>query len=139
MPDKEEIKQKAQFLTENFNNHYWNQVIYHCIKNDNFLKKVVQIIPLETFRSREKKFIMKMLYDFYLEFKSSPKDNFYDLFKEQEETMSEDLYDKCMSLIKILKNITGSNSDYILSKLTDALRHYYLEEASVEFASLIKT
>lgn len=139
MPEHDtEQNSKMDFLNENFNNRYWIQVIYHCIKNDDFLKKVVQIIPLDTFRSREKRFIMKMLYDFYSEFKCSPNENFYDLFKEQEEYMTEDLYDKCMSLIKNLKNITGSNSEYILSKLSDALRHFYLEEASVEFASLIK-
>jgi len=129
---------KIDFLNENFNNRYWNQVIFHCIKNDDFLGKVVKIIPLDTFKSREKKYIMKMLYDFYYDFKISPKDNFYDLFKEHEKTMSEELYDQCMALIKTLKSITGSNHEYILSRLSDALRHFYLEEASVEFASLIK-
>jgi replicative DNA helicase len=34
--------------------------------------------------------------------------------------------------------ITGSNPDYILSRINDAIYHFDLEEASVNFASLIK-
>lgn len=126
------------FLTERFGNHFWNQVIYHSIQNDDFLKKVVNRIPIEVFGSKEKKYIAKMIFDFYLEYKTAPKDNFYDLFKEAEKSLAPELYNKCINLISILKELSGTNWEYILSRIDDAIKHYRLEEASVEFATLIK-
>jgi replicative DNA helicase len=93
---------------------------------------------MSIFKTKERKLMMQMVYEYYDEFKTSPKENFYDLFKEAEESMSSDLYDRCMNLIGVIMNITGSNHEYILSRINDAIYHFDLEEASVNFASLVK-
>jgi hypothetical protein len=121
-----------------FNNHFLNQIIYHSISDDQFLKAIRNVVPLSTFKTKDRKHLMKIIYDFYDDYKESPKENFFDIFKEYEDTISDDLYDRCMNLIGVLKDITGSNGEYILSKINDAMYHFQLEEASIEFASLIK-
>jgi replicative DNA helicase len=79
-----------------------------------------------------------MIYSYYDDFKKSPKENFLDLFKEYEDNIDEDLHKKCLNIFKILNDITGSNGDYILSRINDAIYHFNLEDASISFASLIK-
>jgi hypothetical protein len=121
-----------------FNNHFLNQIIYHSIQDDEFLNKIRHIVPLDIFKTRDKQFLIKIIFDYYDQYKMPPKDNFYDIFYEHEKSMGDELYQRCMSLIGILKDIKGSNPDYILTKINDGIRHFKLEEASVEFASLIK-
>jgi hypothetical protein len=121
-----------------FNNHFLNQVIFHAILNDDFLKKIRRKIPLTIFKTREKQTVIKLVYDFFDEWGKAPKDNFYDIFKEYEKSMSSELYDRCINLIGVLKDITGSNPDYVINRIDEGIRHFRLEEASVEFASLIK-
>jgi replicative DNA helicase len=121
-----------------FNNHFLNQIIYHSIREDVFLKSIRNVVDLKTFKTKDRKHIMKIIYDFYDDYKEAPKENFFDIFKEYEDTMSDDLYDRCMNLIGILKDITGSNYVYILTKINDAMYHFQLEEASIDFANLIK-
>jgi replicative DNA helicase len=121
-----------------FNNHFLNQIIYHSIQNDHFLKAIRNVVDLNTFKTKDRKHIMQIIYNFYDDYKEAPKENFFDIFKEHEDTITNDLYDRCMNLIGILKDITGSNSEYILTKINDAMYHFQLEEASIEFAGLIK-
>lgn len=121
-----------------FNNNFLNQIIYHGIQNDVFLKKIRHIVPVNIFRTKEKEYLIKLIYSYYDEYKSSPKDNFYDIFKEHEKSMGEDLYQRCIKLIGLLKDITGSNPEYILNTIDRAIRHFKLEEASIEFAIMIK-
>lgn len=129
---------KADFINDNFGNQFFNGVCYHCIFSTDFLKKVIAILPLEVYRSRERKIIMKMLYDYYNQYKAAPENLFYDLFQELEKELSDSEYDRCMALIGILRGFSGKNYQYYLDRLNDSLRHFYLEEGSVEFASLIK-
>lgn len=121
-----------------FNNHFLNQIIYHSIQNDEFLKSIRSKVPQSIFKTKDKKFLIKIIYEYYDEYKVAPKENFYDIFKEYQETMSDDLYDRCINLIGIIKDLTGSNHAYILKSIDDAINHFQLEEASVEFALLIK-
>lgn len=121
-----------------FNNNFLNQILLHCIQDDNFLSKIRNTIKEDTFKSRERIKLIQMVFEYYDEFKCAPKDNFYDIFTEHDEAMSDVLYDHCLRLIGVIKDITGSNPAYILSRITDAIMHFQLEEASVEFASLIK-
>ena len=121
-----------------FNNHFLNQIIYHSIQDDIFLKKIRHIVPLSIFKTRDKEYLIKIIFEYYDEYGVSPQDNFYDIFKEHEKSMGDDLYKRCINLVGILKDITGSNPDYIIKTLNDAIHHFQLEEASVEFASLIK-
>ena len=121
-----------------FNNHFLNQIIYHSIQNDDFLKKIRHVVPLNVFKTRDKEQLIKIIFEYFDEYGVAPKDNFYDLFKELEKTMGDEFYQRCINLIGVLKEITGSNPEYILSTVNDAIRHFRLEEASVEFASLIK-
>lgn len=121
-----------------FNNHFLNQIIYHSIKNTKFLKAIRNIVPLSIYKTKDRKFIMDMIYGYYDDFKESPKENFSDLFKEYENDITEDLHKKCLNIFNVLNDITGSNGDYILQRINDAVYHFQLEEASIEFASLIK-
>ena len=121
-----------------FNNHFLNQIIFHCIQNTEFISKIRHIIPVSIFKAKEKEIIIKMVYDFYDDFKTAPGENFFDIFKEQEKSMSDDLYNRCINFIGVLKDITGSNSEYILRNINEAIYHFQLEEASINFATLIK-
>jgi replicative DNA helicase len=82
---------------------------------------------------------MDMIYGYYDDFKEAPRDNFSDLFKEREDSINEDLHKKCLNIFNILNDITGSNGEYILQRINDAIYHFQLEEASIEFASSIKS
>lgn len=121
-----------------FNNHFLNQIILHCIQNDEFIKKVRHVISLDIFKTSDKKFLIEICFEFFDDFGAAPKDNFFDIFKEREKSIPSDLYDRCINLIGVLKDISGSNPDYILKTIDEAIRHFRLEEASVEFATLIK-
>ena len=132
--ETEEVPDKAL----NFNSHFLNQIVYHSIQSTEFIQKVRGIFPLGCFKTQERKFIMEMIYDHFDQYKTAPMDNFYDIFKDNESVMDSSLYEKCIILIDFLKDITGSNPEYILSKIEQAVMHLQLEEASIEFASLIK-
>ena len=122
-----------------FNNHFLNQIIYHSIKNTNFIKAIRNIVPIDIYKTKDRKFIMDMIYGYYDDFKEAPRDNFSDLFKEREDSINEDLHKKCLNIFNILNDITGSNGEYILQRINDAIYHFQLEEASIEFASSIKS
>lgn len=121
-----------------FNNHFINQIIYHSIQDSDFLKKIRKKVPLSIFKTREKEYLIKIIFEYFDEYGTAPQENFYDIFTDLEKSIGEDLYQRCIKLIGVLKDITGSNPQYILNTLSDAIRHFNLEEASVEFASLIK-
>lgn len=122
-----------------FNNHFLNQIIYHSIKNTNFIKAIRNVVPIDIYKTKDRKFIMDMIYGYYDDFKEAPRDNFSDLFKEREDSINEDLHKKCLNIFNILNDITGSNGEYILQRINDAIYHFQLEEASIEFASSIKS
>lgn len=121
-----------------FNNHFLNQIIYHSIRNDDFLKAIRHVVPIETYKTKDRKLLMDMIYGYFDDYKEAPKENFYDLFKEREDSLDEDLQKKCLNMFNLLNEITGSNNEYILTRIQDAIYHFQLEEASIDFASLIK-
>jgi hypothetical protein len=121
-----------------FNNHFQNQIIFHAIYDDEFLRKIRRIVPLEIFKVREKHALMKVIYGYYDEYKKSPQDNFIDLFEEQAEGLPSDLIDRCVDLLDLLAGITGSNAEYIINRIQQAIMHFKMEEAIVECASLVK-
>lgn len=121
-----------------FNNHFQNQIIFHAIYSDEFLRKIRRIVPLEIFKVREKHALMKVIYGYFDEYGKAPQDNFIDLFEEQAEGLPSDLIDRCVDLLDLLAGITGSNAEYILNRIRDAIQHYKMEEAIVECASLVK-
>ena len=121
-----------------YNNHFLNQIIYHSIQDDAFIKAIRHVVPLGTFKTKDRKHLIQIIYDFYDDYKKAPKENFFDIFKEYEDTITNDLYERCMNLVGVLKDITGSNGEYILTKINDAMFHFQLEETSIEFAGLIK-
>lgn len=121
-----------------FNNHFLNQVVFHMIKDDSFIQKIRTILPIEIFKSSERKKIVSIIFDYFDCYKKAPKDNFYDLFIEQEESLPTELYNRCIDYIGLLKNIKNSNKQYILDSINKAIYHFRLEDASVEMAFLIK-
>lgn len=129
---------KVEFLTENFNATYWNTVLYYAIMDTNFLKKIRRLVPIECFRNKASKILVREVYSYYDIYKQAPEQHFYELFQDLEKTLSDKDYENCMNIIGILKNLSGKNSQYILDKITQATKHFRLEESAVEFASLIK-
>ena len=121
-----------------FNNNFLNQIVFHAIQNDEFLSRIRGNVNADMMKSRERIHILSFIYDYYDEFKCAPKDNFFDIFSEAEKTMPDSLYDRCIRLIGVLKDITGSNSEYILKRVSEAIMHFRLENASIDFASMIK-
>jgi len=121
-----------------FNNHFLNQIIYHSIRDTNFIKSIRNVVPIDIYKTKDRKFIMDMIYGYYDDFKEAPRDNFSDLFKERENSINDDLHKKCLNIFNVLNDITGSNGVYILQRINDAIYHFRLEEASIDFASLIK-
>lgn len=121
-----------------FNNNFLNHILLQSIVDTNFLKRIRYIVELDTFRGKERKFLAKIVYDYFDEFKESPQEHFPDLFKEKEKVVSENFYKKCTKLIDVLNDINHSNPEYLISKISTAIKHFKLEEAAVTFAELIK-
>ena len=89
-----------------YNNHFLNQIIYHSIQDDAFIKAIRNVVPLGTFKTKDRKHLIQIIYDFYDDYKKAPKDNFFDIFKEYDDTISNDLYERCINLVGVLKDIT---------------------------------
>jgi replicative DNA helicase len=126
----------AAFLE--FNNHFQNQIIFHAVSNDAFLQKIRRVVPVEIFRVREKRTLIQFIYNYYDEYKKAPKDDFIDLFEYRIKELPQDLQEKCVNLLDLLSGITGSNFEYILNRIKDAIQHFRMEEAVIECASLVK-
>jgi replicative DNA helicase len=122
----------------NFNANFLNHLLLQSIVDSNFLKRIRNNISIDTFQSKERKFLIKLIFDYYDEFKKCPDDHFYDLIKENKSKISDKLYDKIMDLIGVLKNINHTNPEFLLSRISTAVKHFRLEEAAVQFAQYIK-
>jgi len=121
-----------------FNNHFLNCIIFAGIVDTEFLRQIRQNFPLDAFRSPIRMSVASLLYDYVDEFKESPGDHFYDLFYDFIKTVPEKnrrLYD---DYIGILRKIDNVNTQYILSKIYQAIRHIRIEEALAECARLVK-
>lgn len=128
---------KVAFLE--FNNHFQNQIIYHAIFIDEFLGKIRRVVSPEIFKTKEKRLFVEMIYEYYDEFDKAPQENFFDLFDERKEKLTDDQYNRCVDLINLLTQITGSNWEYVQQRIKDAIMHYQMEEAIVECAAKVKT
>lgn len=128
---------KIAFLE--FNNHFQNQIIYHAIFIDEFLHKIRRVVSPEIFKTKEKRLFVEMIYEYYDEFNKSPQENFFDLFDERKEKLTDDQYNRCVDLINLLTQITGSNWEYVQQRIKDAIMHYQMEEAIVECAAKVKS
>jgi len=121
-----------------FNSQFLNHILLQSIVSTDFLKRIINNISIDTFQSKERKFLIKLIFDYYGEFKKCPDDHFYDLIKENKSKISDKLYDKIMDLIDVLKNINHTNPEFLLSRISTAVKHFRLEEAAVQFAQHIK-
>ena len=122
-----------------FNNHFLNQIIYHSIKQTEFVKRIRnKIQDYDIFQTAERKHLARFIFEYFDQYKCAIGDNFYDEFKEKEKNLSPEIYNKCINLVGILKDLSGSNWEYVADKIDEAIIHYKMEEASVDFAVLIK-
>lgn len=121
-----------------FNNGFLNQIVFHCIHDSEFLLKVRRLMPLNIFKAQEKLTVVKEIFKYYDDYKEAPKEDFFHIFEHMESQYEKNLYDRCIKFLGVVKDLSGSNSKYIYNRISDAVRHYQLEEASIEFASLIK-
>ena len=138
MPRKN-LKSKQQIPeTLEFNSKFLNYIIVNSIQDTEFLRKIRWQIPLEVFKTKEKMFIMEMIYDHFDEYKTSPGDDFYLLFHEEKNKLSTPMQEKSLQLISVLQNIKVTNPQYILTTIRDALYHFAIEEALIKCAQLSK-
>ena len=121
-----------------FTNHFIDHILINCIFHDDFLKRVRHTVELKLYKTKEKQFIAKFLYDYFDVHKEAPKDHFYDLFKSNEDTISPKIRERAIELVGRLRHIENSNPKFILKQLSQAVMHFKLEDASVEFAQLVK-
>jgi len=121
-----------------FNNHFLNTIIFGCITNTEFLRKIRSEFPVELFRSPVRIQIAKLLYDYVDQYKEAPKDHFYDLFEEMLNNIPESKHDLYIDYIGHIKDIKEVNTAFILDRVFEAIRHFRLEEAILECAKLIK-
>ena len=61
---------------EKFSNHFLNCIIAECIHNTEFLREIIQVVPIETYRSPVRQQIAQIIYDFFWQYKTAPKDHF---------------------------------------------------------------
>lgn len=123
----------------NFRPNFLNYILYHCITNDDFLKKVKIHLEPKIFKTKERIFLCELIYKYYDEYKKAPKDDFLPIFEEEKDSISSSLYDRCMAIISFMKGIKKSNSDFVLNNIHRAIRHLAIEEAIVKSAQLIKS
>lgn len=135
--DSQESEQKIAFLE--FNNHFQNQIIYHAIFVDEFLAKIRGVVSPTIFKTKEKRLFIEWIFEYYDEYKKSPQENFFDIFDERRDKLNDDQYNRCVDLINLLSEISGSNWEYVLQRIKDAIMHYQMEEAIVECAAKVKT
>lgn len=122
----------------NFNPNFLNFVLKHCIEDTNFLRKVRPFLDPKVLKLKERITLLNLVYNYYDEFKQAPQDDFRLLFEEEKDNISEMLYKKCKKTIENLKEIKGSNSEYVLNNIHKALKHFAIEEAIVKSAQLAK-
>ena len=137
-------KEENEFYQENipealsFTPHFLDHVIVNCIFHTDFLKKVRNTVELKIYKTKEKQFVANFLYEYFDRYKEAPKDHFYDLFKNYEDTIPPKIKERAFDLVGRLKHIENSNPKYVLDQLRQAIMHFKLEDVSVEFAQLIK-
>lgn len=122
----------------NLNANFLNYILKHCIVDTSFLRKVRPFLEPKIFKIKERSYLLELIYTYYDEFKQAPQDDFELIFEEEKENISEALYNKCKRVIENLKEIKASNSEYILSNIHKALKHFAIEEAIVKSAQLCK-
>lgn len=122
----------------NFNHNFLNFVIKHCIHDTSFLRKIRPFFNPKTLKLKEKIVLLELIYDYYDQFKQAPQDDFFILFEEEKENISEALYTKCKRIIKNIKEIKSNNSEYVLNNIQKALKHFAIEEAIIKAAQLCK-
>jgi len=121
-----------------FNINFLNHILLQSILDTEFLKRIRPVIEPDLFKTKEKKFLIRLIYDYYDEYNKAPEDHFYDIIEYQKKQISKELYNKSMDVIKVLRDIDHSNPEFILGEIKNAVKHFKLEEAAVNFAQLIK-
>jgi replicative DNA helicase len=121
-----------------FDANFLNHILVQSIVDTDFLKRIINNISIDTFQSKERKFLVKLIFDYFREFKKAPDTHFYDLLKENKNKISDKLYDRVLDLVGVLKNINHTNPEFLISRIGKAVKHFQLEEAAVLFAQNIK-
>lgn len=121
-----------------FNSHFLDHLILNSIINSDFLSKIRNLVDLRVFKSKERKTLMGVIYDYFDEYKEAPKDHFYDIVEEQKENWNESVADRCDKLVNVLLDINESNPEYLLRNVRKGLAHFRMEEAIIQAATLVK-
>jgi replicative DNA helicase len=122
----------------NFGNSFLNHILLNLITSGEFISKVRGTITLDMFKGRDKRWIAELCLDYFDEYKEAPGDHFYDLFEEYADDLDQKTHDRVLKLIEKLQDLGNSNWKYVASKIGEAVRHQLLEQASVDFAKMIK-
>jgi len=120
-----------------FNDHFLNCIIYGCVTDTQFLRKIRQNFPLDAYKDPIRTRIAELIYRYLDQYDQAPDEHFYDLFDEFLEGVPQTKRRLYLSYIKVLKEIENYNPDYILDKVFEAVRHIRIEEAVVDAARLV--
>ena len=120
-----------------FNDHFLNCIIYGCITDTQFLKKIRQSFPLDAYKDPIRTRVAEIIYRYIDQYDEAPDEHFYDLFDEFLETVPKPKQRLYLSYIRVLRDIENYNPEYILDKVFEAVRHIRIEEAVVEAARLV--
>lgn len=121
-----------------FNSNFLNHILLQAIMDTEFLQRIRTVVDVNTYKTKERKYIAELVYSYFDEYRKAPQDHFYDIFQKEKKKISNGLFEKCIDLIGNIKAINHSNPEYLLSHIKQAVKHFRLEEASVGFAQLVK-
>lgn len=121
-----------------FGPYFLLHLLLNSIQDDDFAKKIVRTVEPEIFKTKERKFLYKIIKDYVEEFDEAPKDLFFEIYTERKEELDDRSQKVCKQVINSLHEIHHSNPEYFLNRLSKAIRHYEFENALVNSAQLLK-
>lgn len=120
-----------------FGPHFLDHIIYNCIDNTQFLRTVKQMIDLSLFKTRERKNLIKILFDYYDEYNKAPGDLFYEIMDDLKDNIGGSKYVKVYDLACDILQMSNSNPEYVLSKLKKAIDVITFQNCIIEAAELV--
>jgi replicative DNA helicase len=121
-----------------FGSHFLDMILFNAIINTEFCSKIRNLVDEKIFKTREKKHILKLIYDYYDNYKEAPKDHFWDIFEESKDYIPNTLYERCEKLIGILSDLGDGNIEYVTNTIKEAIRHISIQEGIFKSAELLK-
>jgi replicative DNA helicase len=121
-----------------FNPYFLLHILRSCIIETSFASKVINVLDPKIFKTKEKIFLFKLVRNYFREYKEAPKDHFYELFENEKKSLSEKSQKIALEVLETISEITHTNEQYLLNKLSEAVAYIEFEDALIEAAQLHK-